>query len=157
MSQYRNCNLCALGSRALFAFNWQTLIAKPNQLLHFYKRGYLSSLNIYILFMVWLGIAQCICFLCLKLHVVNRHRNTGWHDLRWQWDNFSWMFSVLHSQEKKCPVGLMMKVNTNPPPPPPLPLFPNLSGISVRRGSAKFFFQLCIFFFNKNVQAFKKR
>ena len=30
--------------------------------------------------------------------------------------------------------------------PPPPPLFPNLSDISVRRGSAKFSFQLCIFF-----------
>ena len=36
-------------------------------------------------------------------------------------------------------------------PYPRPPLFHNLSDISVRRGSAKFSFQLCIFFFNKNV------
>lgn len=55
------------------------------------------------------------------------------------------------------PSGADDKGEYQSPPPPPLPLFPNLSGISVRRGSAKFFFQLCIFFFNKNVQALKKR
>ena len=37
------------------------------------------------------------------------------------------------------------------PPALPLLIFPNLSGISVRRGSAKFSFHSMHFFFNKNV------
>ena len=43
-----------------------------------------------------------------------------------------------------------------PPPPRPLLLFPNLNGISVRRGSAKFSFHSMHFFSIKTYKHLKK-